>query len=62
MFKKGILNMPDYGKITFKETEPKELKEVFPNATELEIDLLKGLLKYENRLTADEVNFKNNNI
>ncbi len=49
--------MPDHGKISFKETGPKNLEQVFPNATKLEIDLLNGLLRYENRLKADEVRF-----
>ena len=47
--------MPDYGKITFKETKGRDFIELFPNALDVERLLLAKMLKYDNRITAEEV-------
>lgn len=54
---KSIVEMPDYGKITFKETVPCDFKKLFPNALEKQINLLEKMIKYEGRITAKEVFF-----
>jgi len=54
---KSIVKMPDYGKIMFKETIARDFKELFPNALERERDLLGKMLKYDERITAEEVFF-----
>lgn len=52
---KGILKMPDYGKITFKESDGKSFKEIFPNALEIERNFLEKMMRYEDRISAEEV-------
>lgn len=52
---KSIVKMPDYGKINFKDANPVDLKKLFPNALDYEIDLLVKILRYDERLTANEV-------
>ena len=52
---KGIIKMPDFGKILFNETSGKSFKELFPNALDVERELLEKMLKYEERMTAEEV-------
>ena len=51
---KGIVKMPDYGKITFNEKEAMDFRELFPNALDRERELLRRILRYEDRMTAEE--------
>lgn len=54
---KGIIKMPDYGKITFKETQNGNFKELFPNSLDTERFLLEKMLRYDERITSEEVIF-----
>ncbi len=54
---KTIVNMPDYGKIQFGDQERKKLEEVLVNAMKIETEFLEGILKYENRMSSEEVKF-----
>lgn len=51
-----VRRLPDYGKITFPDTKPRDLKEVIPNASSSAIKLLQKMLQYhpEKRITAEE--------
>ncbi|KAL4429734.1 hypothetical protein ABPG74_001420 [Tetrahymena malaccensis] len=51
----SIVNMPDYGKILFKQKQKKNLSSIFSQASEKEIEFLNSMLKYDNRPTADQL-------
>ncbi|KRX07022.1 Protein kinase-like domain [Pseudocohnilembus persalinus] len=47
--------LPDYGKIIFNYSKPPDLKEIFPLADESQIKFLQLCLRYQNRLSAQEL-------
>ncbi len=49
---KGIEQMPDFGKISFKYQEPIDLGTVLTNQLKIEIEFLQCLIKYEGRLSS----------
>ena len=47
--------MPDASKIEFKKHTPRDLAEFLGNVTEMEVDILKKMLSYSGRQTAEEL-------
>jgi len=41
-----ILELPDYSKITFPETDPIPMEQLVPDANEVSVSLFKDLIKY----------------
>lgn len=50
-----FVDMPDYGKVEFKKMPPNDFGELFPDATNSEINILSKILRYDEREGSDQV-------
>ena len=51
----SVVDMPNYNKIHFEKRPPQVLEEIFMDASRSEVELLASMLKYDRRLTAEEL-------
>lgn len=51
----NIVTMPNYNKITFDERSPEDLEEIFVDSSNNETELLKRVLRYDNRASASDL-------
>lgn len=51
----SIIEMPNYNKIKFDEKSPEDLFEIFIDSSHNEVDLLRRVLRYDQRTTANEL-------
>lgn len=51
----GVVDMPDYGKVNFSKAKRIPFDLYFPNACQEELDLITSMLRYEDRITIEEV-------
>lgn len=47
--------MPDYGKVEFQKRDPDNFDDLFPDATRSEMEVLQSILKFDQRMSVDQI-------